>query len=81
MTKKFSIKLTDDPHEVFVKFKTTAEKNGVDLSGDHRLGHFSGRGIEGRYDFRGDVLHITIEKKPMLFGWALIEAKVRVFFS
>ena len=81
MTKKFSIKLTDDPHAVFVKFKTTAEKNGVGLSGDHRLGHFSGRGIEGRYDLSGDVLHITIEKKPMLFGWSLIEAKVRDFFS
>jgi hypothetical protein len=81
MTKKFSIKLNRDPHEVFVKFKTAAAKNGVGLNGDHRLGHFSGKGIEGRYDFIGDVLNITIVKKPMLVGWSMIEAKVRDFFA
>jgi hypothetical protein len=81
MTKKFSIKLNRDPHEVFVSFKTAAAKNGVGLNGDHRLGHFSGKGIEGRYDLSGDVLNITIVKKPMLLGWSMIEAKVRDFFA
>jgi len=81
MAKKFSIQLTREPHEVFASFKTAAEKNGVGLNGDHRLGQFSGKGIEGRYDFNGNMLHITIEKKPMLFAWSMIEAKVRDFFA
>ncbi len=79
--KKFSIKLAQDPHEVFAKFKATAEKNGVGLKGDHQLGHFSGKGIEGHYELGGDVLNITIVKKPFLFGWPMIETKVRDFFA
>ena len=81
MTKKFYIKLARGHQEVFEQFKTSAAKNGVDVNGDHRLGHFSGRGIEGRYNFTDDVLDITIVKKPMLIGWSLIEAKVREFFA
>ncbi len=80
MTKKFSIRLTHDAHEVVSKFKTAAEKNGVRLMGDHRLGQFSGKGIEGRYDIDEDVLTLTIVKKPVLIGWSLIEAKLRDFF-
>ena len=78
--KKFSINLARDPHEVFAKFKATAEKNGVSLKGDHQNGQFKGKGIEGSYSLNDDVLNITIEKKPMLFSWSLIEAKVREFF-
>ena len=81
MTKKFSIQLNRDPLEVFANFKAAAEKNGVGLSGDHRLGQFKGKGIEGRYDIIGDVLNITIVKKPMLLGWAIVESKVREFFA
>ena len=78
--KNFSIKLTLDPHEVFEKFKATAAKNGVTLKGDHQLGQFSGKGIKGSYALNGDVLTVTIVEKPFLFGWSMIEAKVREFF-
>ena len=78
--KNFSIKLTSDPHEVFAKFKATAAKNGVALKGDHQLGQFSGKGITGNYALNGDVLTVTIVEKPFLFGWSMIEAKVREFF-
>ncbi len=80
MTKKFSVQLTHDAHEVVAKFKNVAAKNGVHLSGDHRLGQFSGKGIEGQYDIHGDVLTLTILKKPLLIGWPMIEAKLRDFF-
>ncbi len=78
--KNFSIKLTRDPQEVFEKFKATAAKNGVALKGDPMLGKFSGKGIVGSYELSGDILTITIEEKPFLFGWSMIEAKVRDFF-
>lgn len=81
MTKKLSIKLTREPQEVFANLKTAASQNGVNLDGDHRLGHFSGKGIEGSYAISGDVLNITIMKKPMLIGWSLIESKVRQLFA
>jgi hypothetical protein len=80
MTKKFSIKLTRDPSEVFTQFKAYAAKNGVGVSGDHQLGQFNGKGIVGSYALSGKTLNITIEKKPMLLGWSLIENKVREFF-
>ena len=78
--KNFSFKLTRDPHEVFEKFKATAAKNGVALKGDYQLGQFSGKGITGSYELKVDVLTVTIVEKPFLFGWSMIEAKVREFF-
>lgn len=80
MSKQFSIKMTRDAHEVVAKFKSAAEKNDVRFKGDDRNGRFSGKGIEGHYAISGDVLTITIEKKPMLVGWSLIETKVLDFF-
>ncbi|MFM8332156.1 MAG: hypothetical protein ACKN9T_10745 [Candidatus Methylumidiphilus sp.] len=79
MSKQFSIKMSHDAREVVAKFKSAAEKNDVRFNGDEHKGQFSGKGIEGHYAISGDVLTITIEKKPMLIGWSLIEAKVRDF--
>ncbi len=81
MTHKFDVKLNRDAHDVVAKFKTVAEKNGVHMSGDHQHGKFIGMGIEGRYQIEGDVLTLTILKKPMLISWSLMEAKVREYFS
>ena len=79
--KKFSIKLNLHPHEVFAKSKANADNNGVTLKGDHQIGQFSGKGIEGTYELNGDILTITIVEKPFFYSWSLIETKVRELFS
>ena len=79
--KTFSIKLTRNPQEVVAKFKAAAEKNNFRFNGDDHRGVFNGMGIEGRYDIEGDILAVTIEKKPMLLGWSMIEGKVRQFIA
>ncbi len=80
MTKKFSITLTRDPHDVFTQFKAYAAKNGVEVRGDHIAGQFNGKGIQGNFSLTGGTLNITIEKKPIILSWSLIENKVREFF-
>lgn len=79
--KTFSVKLTRSPQEVVAKFKCAAEKNSFRFRGDDLQGSFNGMGIQGRYDIDGDLLTVTIEKKPMLLGWSMIEAKVREFLA
>lgn len=81
MSKQFLITLTSDVHKVIDRFKATAQKNNFQFSGDDRLGQFSGKGIEGRYEINGNQLTITIEKKPLLIAWSLIESTVRDFFA
>ena len=81
MKNKFSVKLTKDPQEVVAQFKSAAQKNGFELVGGVRLGHFSGKGIEGRYSISGEDLTIVIEKKPIFISWSMIETKMREFFE
>lgn len=81
MSKQFLITLTSDAREVVERFKATAQKNNFQFNGDYRLGRFSGRGIEGRYEINGNSLAIIIDKKPMLISWPLIESTVRDFFA
>lgn len=81
MSKQFAITLTSDAHEVVDRFKATAQKNNFQFSGNERLGQFSGKGIEGQYAIKGNLLTITIGKKPMLIPWSLIESTVRDFFA
>ncbi len=80
MSKQFSVKIKGDAHAVITKAKVSAKKNNVLFTGDEREGQFSGMGVEGKYGIQGDDLTITIEKKPLLITWSLLESKLRDFF-
>lgn len=81
MSQSFSIKLNSDPAAVFAKFQATAAKNDVSCSGNQNAGQFSGSGIQGSYSLVGNELTVTIDKKPMLIPWSVVESKVRAFFA
>jgi hypothetical protein len=81
MSKSFSVKLSREPSQVVAEFKTAAAQNNFNFAGDESQGRFSGKGIEGHYDINGDALTVTIEKKPLMATWALVESKLKGFFA
>lgn len=79
--KKFSVNIAHDPSEVVSNIKTAAKKNGIHFIGNTDAGHFSGKGIQGKYAIHEQTLLVTIEKKPIFLSWPMIEAKLREFFE
>lgn len=81
MAKTFTIEVKGDPKALVRKAENTARANGASLSGDEHSGRFSGGGVEGRYERSGTQLTITIESKPFLVSWSLVESRIRGFFE
>lgn len=63
------------------KAKTAAQKAGIELTGDHAGGTFSGLGVEGRYSACGDALTVTVTEKPFFISDSLLEEKLRELFA
>ena len=81
MHKKLKISLRHEASHAVARAKVAASKNGVDLNGDESAGTFSGRGIEGAYAVSGSVISITINRKPALVPWGMIEQRLKDFFA
>ncbi|WP_228719977.1 hypothetical protein [Methylococcus geothermalis] len=81
MSKVIEIKIGSEPQSLVAKAEKAAREKGMVFSGDETTGSFSGNGVEGVYEFRGDLLAITITKKPFVLPWAVIEASVKSFFA
>ncbi|WP_232470298.1 MULTISPECIES: hypothetical protein [Methylococcus] len=81
MSKVIEIKIGSEPRSLVAKAEKAAREKGMEFSGDETSGRFSGNGVDGIYEFRGDVLAITITKKPFVLPWAVIEASVKSFFA
>ena len=63
------------------KARTAAQKHGAEFTGDRFAGKFAGNGIEGHYRFAGQIVVVTIEKKPDIAPWPLVESAIRGFFE
>jgi hypothetical protein len=81
MAKTFKLEIKTSADEMLKKAKDEAAKSGASLDGDASSGRFSGSGVAGTYRVVGDSVEITIEKKPLVVPMALVESKVREFFS
>lgn len=81
MSKVIEIKIGSEPQSLVAKAEKAARAKGMEFSGDETTGCFSGNGVDGVYEFRGDLLAITITKKPFVLPWAVIEASVKSFFA
>jgi len=75
------VAVTGDPKAVVDKAKTTAQKFGAVFEGDHVAGKFSGNGIEGRYEFSGKLVVVTIDRKPDFAPMPMVESAIRGFFE
>ena len=81
MSKTVIIKITRGADEVIAKARETARRKGLEMTGDNRSGNFQGMGLQGRYVFGEGELTVTVEKKPFLLGWGMIENTLREFFA
>jgi uncharacterized protein (DUF697 family) len=81
MSRVIEVAFTGDPRAVVNKAKIAAQRHGAEFSGDHVAGTFSGNGIEGHYRFTGQVVVVTIEKKPDPAPWPMVENAIRGFFD
>jgi hypothetical protein len=60
--------------------KAAGKSVGVDFDGDGDEGTFKGV-AEGSYRVAGGTVEITVDKKPMIAPWSMIERKLRELFS
>jgi len=81
MSKSFSVNFTGDPTSLFERARKAAADNGAQISGDTNKGAFSGRGVEGNYTVSGNTVNITVDKKPMIIPWSLVESQLKQFFQ
>jgi hypothetical protein len=81
IAKTFSISFTGDPASLLADAHASAQQNDVQFIGDTQRGSFSGQGIEGSYEISGNIVNVTIDKKPFFVPWALVEAQLEQFFQ
>jgi hypothetical protein len=81
MVKTFSVQITNNPETLLEKAGKIASKHGVKLQGDMVSGFFEGHGVEGKYKVEGDIMQVTIHKKPLIAPWSLVKSKVKGFFE
>lgn len=81
MSRVIEVAFTGDPDAVVNKAKATAQRHGAEFTGDRFAGKFSGNGIAGHYRFAGQVVVVTIESKPEMAPWPMVETAIRGFFE
>lgn len=81
MSKSFSVNFTGDATSLLERARKTATDNGAQVTGDTNKGAFSGRGVEGSYAVNGNTVNITVDKKPMIVPWSLVESQLKQFFQ
>lgn len=81
MSRVIEVPFAGDPIGVVTKARATAARHGAMFTGDHVAGTFSGNGIEGHYRFNANVVVVTIENKPDIAPWPMVETAIRGFFE
>jgi hypothetical protein len=81
MAKTFDISFSGDAASLLQRAKNAAAEAGAKLTGDTNRGNFSGKGIEGHYEISGNMVHVTITKKPIVVLDSVIESQLRKFFE
>ena len=81
MAYSFTLSLTTTPAALLERAKKLAAEGDAIFQGDTSSGSFTGSGVEGNYQIDADTLTVTITDKPFFAPWALVESKIRGFFS
>ncbi|MBM4201169.1 MAG: hypothetical protein FJ189_07770 [Gammaproteobacteria bacterium] len=78
--KTYKVLMSREPTAVVEKARRTANSNGFDFSGNETAGQFAGKGLQGSYRIDGTQISITIDKKPLILPWGVIESSIKSFF-
>lgn len=81
MSHSFQITLSQDPASAVEKVRKLLTESGSEFTGDSSSGSFAGSGVKGLYHVSGQVVTITILKKPFVAPMSLVESKVRAYFK
>jgi hypothetical protein len=81
MAKTFDIPFSGDSASLLQHAKKAAAEAKAMLTGDTNHGKFSGKGVEGHYEVSGNMVHVTITKKPVVVADSVIESQLKKFFE
>lgn len=81
MAKFFEVELKENLEELIARTKNTAKEEGLTFDGDTNGGTIKGRGFEGVYKITDGKVAVTINKKPMLVPWLVVESKLKSFLG
>lgn len=81
MAKTFTIPFTGDAGTALARARSVAQQYGGQLTGDATRGTFSGQGVKGRYEVTGNVIQMTIDEKPFVIPWPVLESQIKKFFQ
>lgn len=85
MAHKITVSPKDDLQTTLKRVETTITNKGGQFAGDTSSGTFAGVTpigmVKGKYLVRGNDIEITITDKPFLAPQAIIDGKIRDYFS
>lgn len=81
MSRVIEVSFVGDPQAVVDKARAAAQRHGAEFAGDRFAGTFSGNGIDGHYRISEQVVVVTIENKPDIAPWSMVETAIRGFFE
>jgi uncharacterized protein (DUF697 family) len=81
MARTFEIPLQASAEVVVDRARAAAAKQGAEFSGDTSSGTFAGNGVAGRYEIADGVARVTIESKPAVAPWEMVEESIRGLFK
>jgi len=81
MSRTFTFPVAGDPAALLDQARVAAAQAGVALEGDEAEGAFEGNGVAGSYRVDGSSVVVTVERKPFIAPWGLVERTLREFFS
>ncbi len=79
MAKTFTYTITEDPQQIINKVKDIALEKGITVTGDQQQGNLSGQGVKADYFLENSTLTITVQKKPLIVPWTMVEKMVSKF--
>jgi hypothetical protein len=81
MPQAFTVSFQGDPVQLVNQAKQIAAQNHVQFDGNEHSGTFSGDGVAGTYSVQGQMVTVTINRKPFFITMAMIESHMKQFFG
>lgn len=81
MGRTFTVQTTKSATELVARGQRIAKERGATFEGTESAGRFQGKGVTGSYAIAGQDVTITIEKKPKLVPWTVVESGIKRFVA
>ena len=79
MAKTFTYIIKQDPQQIIDKVTRIASEKGIEVAGDLQQGRLAGHGVNAEYQLESSALTITVNKKPLIVSWSMVEKMLSQF--